>query len=227
MSTNNTLWLAGLQLGPWQECGDHLQCSKLLLPLWKPGCHHGTGRHPEILLVSENWCHPSQLCMLLTDAVRQSVSQWVSESIPGDVWLGFSLWLPPDWLLSVWVFCPMTPGLISTLAVGLQKVVFAFRTMDRGAVKHPAVPSSYHLVVFALPSSGLLLLGYMNTLHINWTHDRDDAAVLFQFSCVALWNFTTPLLLHWQLYSGPRPNTGIIQLTGLIVCSDKGSLWFQ
>lgn len=43
---------AGLQLGPWQERGDHLQCSKLLLPLWKPGGHHGTGRHSEIFFVS-------------------------------------------------------------------------------------------------------------------------------------------------------------------------------
>lgn len=43
---------AGLQLGPRQERGDHLQCPQLLLSLRQPGSHHGTGRHPEVLFVS-------------------------------------------------------------------------------------------------------------------------------------------------------------------------------
>ena len=32
----------GLQLVPRPQCSDDLQCTKLLLSLWKPGSNHGT-----------------------------------------------------------------------------------------------------------------------------------------------------------------------------------------
>lgn len=42
----------GVQLVPWSERSNNFQCSKLLLPLWQPGCNYGTWWYSKILLVS-------------------------------------------------------------------------------------------------------------------------------------------------------------------------------
>lgn len=42
----------GVQLVPWSECSNNFQRSKLLLPLWQPGCNYGTWWYSKILLVS-------------------------------------------------------------------------------------------------------------------------------------------------------------------------------
>ena len=42
----------GLQLEPGAQCGDHLFCPKLLLPLRKRSCNHGGRRAPQIHVVS-------------------------------------------------------------------------------------------------------------------------------------------------------------------------------
>jgi len=42
----------GLQLVPRQKRSHHLQCTKLLLPVWQSSCADGTWRPAEVLLVS-------------------------------------------------------------------------------------------------------------------------------------------------------------------------------
>ena len=70
----------GVQLVARQERGHHLLRPQLLLPLWKPGCHHGAGRRPQVFLPtvwpgSKTWgtsCYSSNPRLLLVNAAPTS-----------------------------------------------------------------------------------------------------------------------------------------------------------